>query len=338
MSHRNNPAATFQLGPHPTRTEARSIRLTEIQRAVLAQIDLDARASVEEIASAADLKPSTVRHAIERLKDLLVLRPCCWTDPYLMGETPYRIFFSIHAGSNKRLNSFLNFLVKIPEIHWVGTLIGYYQVGLHLRASSYEQLRSILDTIDESFGDMIIQKEYGIIAELTFLPTSLIPQSRLKQQRISFRAVSERVTLDAADRRLLAHLQEHPLAPLSQISRSLGMPTTTLAYRFKNLIRNRIILGFFYSHDERGYGYESYLLLVSVVGLGSKLAERFRHFSAEHPQIVMFTSSTGRWDFEFEVVLSDVRQLQGIVDDLHSIAGGAVRDILIHAWGEDLKG
>jgi hypothetical protein len=52
----------------------------------------------------------------------------------------------------------------------------------------------------------------------------------------------------------------------------------------------------------------------------------------------MFTACTGRWDFEFEVVVSDVRELQAIVDELHSVAGGAVRDILIHAWGEDLKG
>jgi DNA-binding Lrp family transcriptional regulator len=255
-----------------------------------------------------------------------------------MGETPYRIFFSIHAGGNKRLNAFLDFLIKIPEVHWVGTLIGYYQVGLHLRASTFEQLRAILDSIDDAFGEMIIQKEYAIISELTFLPTSLITQRRGRQTRISFRASSKRVDLDAADRKLLAHLQEHPLASLSQISRSLGIPTTTLAYRFKNLTHKRVILGFFYSHDERGYGYESYLLLVSVVGLGSKTAEHFRHFASQHPRILMFTACTGRWDFEFEVVVSDVRELQAIVDELHSVAGGAVRDILIHAWGEDLKG
>jgi hypothetical protein len=52
----------------------------------------------------------------------------------------------------------------------------------------------------------------------------------------------------------------------------------------------------------------------------------------------MFTSCVGRWDFEFEVVVSDVRELQLIVNDIHMAAKGTVRDILIHAWGDDLKG
>jgi hypothetical protein len=52
----------------------------------------------------------------------------------------------------------------------------------------------------------------------------------------------------------------------------------------------------------------------------------------------MFTSYTGRWDYEFEVVVADVRELQAIVDDIHSAAAGSVRDVLIHAWGDDLKG
>lgn len=319
-------------------SETARLRLTETQQAVLSEVDLDARATVEAIASATELRPSTVRHTLERLKSMLDLRPCCWTDPYRMGETPYRVFFSIHAGGNDRLRAFLEFLTGIPEIHWVGTLIGHYQVGLHLRASSVGQLRGILDTIDESFGHMIVQKEYGIISELTFLPHSPLRDKKVKQPKISFRATSDTVTLDEIDRVILRLLQERPLAPLSELGRSLGMPTTTVAYRFNNMVRKQVILGFFYSHDERAYGFESYLLLVSVVGLGSKVGERFRQFARKHPQILMFTSCTGRWDFEFEVVVSDVRDLQVIVDDLHAAADGAVRDVLIHAWGHDLKG
>lgn len=38
------------------------------------------------------------------------------------------------------------------------------------------------------------------------------------------------------------------------------------------------------------------------------------------------------------VVVSDVRDLQAIVDNMYSVANGSVRDVLIHAWGHDLKG
>jgi DNA-binding Lrp family transcriptional regulator len=338
MSHRANKSFLTEQSDHDHLAERHRIRLTDTQRAVLAQIDLDARASVEEIALASGLSPRTVRHTAERLKDLLDLTPCCWTDPYLMGETPYRIFFTIHAASDQQLNSFLEFLAKIPQVHWVGTLIGYYQVGLQLRASSFEQLRATLDLIDDAFGSLIVQKEYGIISELTFLSTSPIREKRIKNPKISFTATSEQVKLDEVDRAFLSLLRERPVAALSELGRALKMPTTTIAYRFKNLVNKRVILGFFYSHDERRYGFESYLLLVSVVGLGRKVVEQFRLFALRHPQILMFTACTGRWDFEFEVVVSDVRELQRIVNEIHGATKGSVRDILIHAWGRDVKG
>jgi DNA-binding Lrp family transcriptional regulator len=336
---------TKRIAPHvstdsctPPRIEGRRVRLTAVQTDVLGHIDLDARASVEEISTAAGLSSRTVRHTIERLKKLLYLSPCCWTDPYLMGETPYRIFLTIHPGTERRHASFLDFLTKIPEVHWVGTLIGYYQVGLQLRASNFEQLRRVLDSIDQSFGSMIVQKEYGIISELTFLSASPIRQKRIKTPKITFRASSTQLRLDDVDRGILEILRDRPLAPLSEVGRTLKMPTNTVAYRFKNLLDKQVILGFFFSHDERSYGLESYLILVSVVGLGSKTAEQLRRFAHEHPQVLMFTACTGRWDFEFEVVVSEVGELQRIVDGIHAAAQGEVRDILVHAWGYDFKG
>jgi DNA-binding Lrp family transcriptional regulator len=255
-----------------------------------------------------------------------------------MGETPYRIFFTVHPGTDRRFASFIDFLAQIPEVHWVGTLIGYYQIGLQLRASSFEQLRHVLDSIDQAFGAIIVQKEYAIISELTFLSTNPVRQKRVKTPKMSFRATSDQVKLDEVDRAILTVLRERPLTPLSELGRALKMPTNTVTYRFKNLVDKQVILGFFYSHDERRYGFESYLLLVSVMGLGTKAIEQLRIFALQHSQIIMFTTCTGRWDFEFEVVVSDVRELQRIVDGIHTAAQGAVRDVLIHAWGHDFKG
>jgi DNA-binding Lrp family transcriptional regulator len=338
MTHRINSSAISERELRSSSPQVRCVRLTDTQSAVLAQFDLNARASVEEVAAALGFSSRTVRYAFERLKQLLDLRPCCWTNPYLMGETPYRIFFTLNAAHSGRRASFLEFLVTIPEIHWVGTLIGQYQVGLHLRASSFEQLRRILDKIDRAFGDMIVQKEYAIISELTFLSTSPIRHRRIKSPRITFRATSEQVKLDKVDHAIIEVLRARPLSSLHEMGRDLKLPSSTVAYRLKNLIDKQVILGFFYSHDERGYGLESYLLLVSVEGLGGKVAEKLRLFASEHPQVLMFTSCVGRWDFEFEVVVSDVRELQLIVNDIHMAAKGTVRDILIHAWGDDLKG
>jgi DNA-binding Lrp family transcriptional regulator len=338
MSQSKLNISTIDTTSHNTQSGSRRFKLTDTQRIVLAQVDLDARASIENVATACGLRQSTVRHTLERLKTMLDLRPCCWTDPYKMGETPYRILFSVHAGSPQRLRALLKYLVEIPQIHWVGTLIGYYQVGLHLRASSFDRLRSILDMIDRQFGEMIVQKEYSIISELTFLPYSPVREKGLKKPKISFCASTDEVSLDELDRTLIHQLQTNPLAPISQLGRTLGIAATTLAYRFNNLVRSGVILGFFYSHDERGYGLESYLILVSVVGLGGRLTEALRNLATKDPRFLMFTSCTGRWDFEFEVVVSDVRELQAIVDDIHSVAAGSVRDVLIHAWGDDLKG
>lgn len=336
-----NTEQSIQLdfGPFAnSRLRRKSISLSEVQKKVLAVIDLDARASVAEIAKEIKVATHTVRSAIHRLQSLCELSPVCWIDPYRTNQVPYRMFISVHSRSSREIDKLISFLVQLPEVHWVGSLVGSYQIGLHIRAGAVHELERLLSKVDEKFGEVIVQREYSVITELTFYAVSPVTERGKKRPDISLAADNSPVKLDELDNSILHILREKPLAPISEVARSVGHPSNTIHYRINRLIEERVILGFFYSHNLRVYGLSRYFVLVSVTGLGMTLRERFRGLALSSPHIVMLTTAIGRWNIELEVIARDVVELQQIISLIHTSAEGRVRDILIHSWEKDFKG
>jgi DNA-binding Lrp family transcriptional regulator len=153
------------------------------------------------------------------------------------------------------------------------------------------------------------------------------------RKHFEYRHDSEKVFVDSVDLKILDHLKRDPVASLREISRSVGIPTSTVSFRFQKLVSNGVILGFGCDYDPMAAGSEHYLILIKLHGLGGGLYERFFEFAAYHPRIARVTRMIGEWDLEMELELENTRELNDVIHQVYKHGAGCVRQVLAHTWG-----
>jgi DNA-binding Lrp family transcriptional regulator len=297
----------------------------------------NARAPISDIARKLRVKPHLVRYALEYLTPRLNLRPCLFTDPFRQGLTPYRIYFSLSAGQQSRIQEMIAHLSSLPHIAWFGCLYGYYQFIISFRAANIYDLNRYLSEVDERFGDLIQKKVIGVLTRFAHFTPWLAHSGSGPRASFEYSAASFEPIMDEIDQRVLLATRNAPLAAVAELARTAGLPASTVTYRMNKLVKERIILAFSYTYDSDSTGAESYLILIALQGLGGDGFERIFEFARNHPKAMWAAKTLGEWNMEIEVSLEDPYELHDIVQQIHKVGKGAVREAITLVWGRDFK-
>jgi DNA-binding Lrp family transcriptional regulator len=308
--------------------------LNPIQQRVLAEITLDCRCSVREVAKKLKVKTHTVRYAIEQLNATLKMEPFCFTNPFSMGLTTFRIYFSANTADKRKVTQMLEHIRSLPEMGWLYSLHGTYQFGMSLRVPNMQALNRILVDFDAKFGDLVINKCISTLARFAYYQPALAHLGSGPRSVFEYTSDDELVVLDATDLKLLTAIKGNAAAPVRELAQVSGLPSSTVAYRLDRLVKNRVILGFAYTYEDF-LGSASFLIQVAIRGLGGRTIERLFDFARGHPRVNWAAKTIGVWDFEMEVALNGGAELEAIVGHIYRFGEGQVREVITHTWGAD---
>lgn len=315
----------------------RMLKLTQTQRRVLAELAWNCRASVSEIAERVGGRQHVVRRLMQSLATELQLVPFCFTNAFRLGETPYRIYFSITNGDRARVKELREYLTALPDAHWFSVLYGAYQFGLSVRKPDIIALQSLLLEIDSRFGSLIQKKTVSAVTRFShFVPWPAHVGSSPRKS-FEYRCEDSRQVLDDVDRCVLGLLRDEPLITVRTLGQKMGLSASTAAYRIDKLLRSGVIIGFGYMFENRLVGQEAFLIHVATKGLSGHGFERFFKFAQDHPRVTWVAKTLGEWDIEIEVVLEDVFELDEIIQELCTAGRGSVEDVMVHTWGKTFK-
>lgn len=312
--------------------------LSSFQKQVLAEIAWDARAPIEEIARRLRVRPHAVRHAFRVIEERLELKPVCWTDPFVQGQTPFFVFLSVDCPNATKLRQFIKHINGLPEVHFFASIVGQYQFALTIFAHGLEDLLPTLQRLDEAHGEIIVDKTISNIADLVFFAPALAQAREGKRKRLSCKPTSVRAKLDDLDHKIIREIREKPLASLSELSRLCGCPASTTAYRFEQLIKSGTILGFGFTYSTLKEGRFYFIISVATRGVSSAVFNDFVAFAESHPHVSWIARSIGHWDIQMEAVVADLKELELLVQQIRGKGDGRVQEIVVHTTHEWFKG
>lgn len=312
------------------------ITLTSIQRKVLAEISLDSRAPVSTVARRLGLREHVVRNTIRFLSDKLSLEPYCFTDPYRQSLLSFRIYFCLRSGDTGRVKKMLSYLSALSETTWLFSLYGYYHFGWSVRARSVSMLDTLLAELDQTFGSIVQKRSIGIIARYVHFVPWLAHSGKGARRGFEFTLGDFPTRIDDVDRSLISEIRKAPSASVAEWSRKLGLPSSTVSYRFEKLLENKVLIAFFHNYETRAVGTECFLILVALYGFGGTAHDHIIEFARNHPRATWAAKIIGEWQVEIEVALDDPHELHRIIEQIHQVGQGQVREVITHAWGQDL--
>ena len=302
------------------------MRLSEKDGIILSTYQLQADASVVEVAKQVGFQSHTVRYTLQRALRSEVLRKRSFVNLNLLGVSIYGVFFSLSTQRRERREALKQALIQSGKVSVLSRLGGDYQYGMNVCASTLTEFAQFLDGLGREFGAIFLEKSVAARVAVTYFGQRYLAEGRPghPQRELAYRDIGIRIEIDELDHQILVALTGTPPESKRKLAHELGIPLSTLEYRIKKCESAGLLVGHYFHIESVKLGYQSYLLLVSLKGINAEISRQLEQFCREHTQVVLFIQSIGNWDFEIVVDVNAADDVGSISEALYDQFGSAL--------------
>jgi DNA-binding Lrp family transcriptional regulator len=195
-------------------------------------------------------------------------------------------------------------------------LAGRFLYSATIQTRSLAELALFLEELSNKFGACFTEKSIATVLELQDLP--IVKRWRLPQARqsIAIGVDSTVASIDSTSQAILDQLASNPRLSLNQISRALGLPYSTVSYRFSQLRKEGVITGCRYFIDFLKLGYSFSYHQLTLAGASRGELRALFDFLVKHPAVYYYERCLGTWDLEV-----------GTITKLHSDQAKFIRNL-----------
>ncbi|VVC02099.1 putative HTH-type transcriptional regulator [uncultured archaeon] len=285
--------------------------LDQLDRRILYELDLNARAPASELAKKLRRSKETVNFRINRLL----------SDGYLksfytifsnskMGRYYFKMFVKLRDISPKKAEMMLQNISKTERVAYLASTDGYYDCVILVMVQGSEEMESFLHHFMEYYGEYVLEKEIMVFPTAhRFNARFLYAGNEARDWTYPIKLGAYQ--LDEIDKGIIRAISNDARAPIVKIAKAAGVDQKTASYRLKKLERDGIIL--------------AYVTAPNFEKLGLQFVQI--NFSLRHPkikkQVIEFFRSTntclyamevlGKFDLGIEIHVKDAEHLREIL-------------------------
>ena len=258
-----------------------------------------------------------MQHALRSLRERGAIQIRPFIDVSKLGRTDVGVFFSLGLTQQRAYAKFMRKLVESPAVAFVKSLAGDYHFIASLHCHSLHEAQRFVHNLSEWSGGSVISK--------TVAPRVRYHQYRRKHLTGPLSVEPALVALDSIgsvplspeEQQLLAYLSHTPPESIRHAARALGQPASSVDHRYKQLVDNQIIRGWFYDITEDFLPVQSFKLLVSCRQLSPDFSTNLERFARKHLNITYLLETLGAWDFEIGVECGHPGDITALIALLH---------------------
>ncbi len=304
------------------------MKLDTLDRRILSAIDANANASFAEIGLEAGASKETTNNRVKRLEERGIISTYSALVNFCkLGFTGYGVFAELKNSDRAIADKITKALIKNDSIYWLASLCGKYDLVFGLSARNVFEFDEIYSKIQEKFKEHLKYSDIAIRLDVTRFGKHYLTKKKQKRRQYYLGRKLETETIDDLDREILNILTKDARISTTDLAEVVDFPRSTVQSRIKSLENREIIQGYIaLSHPEH-YDYQVHQLLVTVYSKSESQRQEFFQFCQEHPNIVYFIRTVGKWDFELTCDLADAAELQELLLSMRERFSGYVDTI-----------
>jgi Lrp/AsnC family transcriptional regulator, regulator for asnA, asnC and gidA len=298
-------------------------------RKILAELDLNARATFQEIGKKVRLSKETTIYRIKNLEGKgIIQRYTTLVNFSKLGYTGYGVFSRFQNVNETLKKEIIEYLSKIPELYWVALIGGKYDVVFGIMAKNVFQFNKIYYKILNKYGSHLVDNTIIIRTELRQSKRNYLVNKKPELFKPPhFGKEPEIVKLDELNANILSILSNHARMNVVDIAKMLDKPASTIASRIKQMVKNKIIEGFTTYIKSQSYDMQSYRLLINLQNMDEKARNSLFSYVNTNPNMILGIETVGKWNFEITLEVESHEQLQEEISKLRSDFSNIIRNI-----------
>lgn len=311
------------------------VKLDLKDRKILFELDRNSRQSNSEIAKKVGLNKNTVNYKINRMTQEGVIKGYYSViDSSKMGYFGVRVYLKFRNTDAKKEEEMANWLKKNKFVGVVAKIETVYDLAFIAYVKDIYQWEEVLREFKKKFRKYFWEEHVSIFSKVYHYKRKYLLIGE-KNTFKEFETIGgkEIIKYDELDLKILRILAENARIPLIEIAEKLKADDRTIAFRIKQMEKNKLIQGYRVTVALEKIGYEYYKINF-MLNECSNYHEIFS-FCENHLNVIYIDETLGDLDFEIDV---EVKNRQELLDLIHQIKSKFdVRDTEVLNFKEYLK-
>lgn len=310
------------------------IKLSLKDRKILYELSKDARLSASKIARKAGVSKDVAVYTISKLLKGNVIRQLfTLINTEALGFTRHELYIKLK--SDEREKELISYLKEHSLFIWVRSAIGDWDLLTEFYAKDNIEYEKILREINTKFGSIIKKMNSAIVLKEHCFPLKSIGYK--EEENIIEEPSAEKPKLDKEDFKILKQLAINARISVVEIAKTTKLSSDAVIYRIRNLIKNRMILGYRVAVDESLLGFSKYKILLKLGNINEKTYSTLLAFLKMQKSMQYIKRCVGEWDFSITILAKDTNELRKIILDIKSNLKEALDDYKILILFEEHK-
>jgi Lrp/AsnC family transcriptional regulator, leucine-responsive regulatory protein len=307
---------------------------------ILAELDLNARASYQEIGKKARLSKETVIYRMKNLeKKRIIERYTTLVNFSKLGYTGYGIYNRFQNVNEELKKEIIEYLAKIPELYWIALIGGKYDIVIGIMAKSVYHFNTIYYEILTKYGSYLVDNSIAVRTELRQNKRGYLTGQKNELSNPPFFGKEPEIdSLDELDSKILSLLSNNARISIVELAKIIRKPASTIALRIKNLEKRKIIQGYTTYIKSQNYGMQSYRLLLSLKNMGERVRNDLFLYANSNPCMILAIETVGQWNFEITLEVKFQEELQKEISKLRTEFNDIIKNVeFIIMFENDLR-
>lgn len=307
-------------------------RLTEREISVLKWIEMQANATVQEIAKSVRVKEHSARRIVDSLLEQKLIQRYVHLNVYPLGFFEVDLFVVLSDRTAARIEDFIQWCIEQDNVCFLAETVGRFHLKIGLTVKSPFDVGNFIEAASKKFNYPFAQKFVASVVELFDFGIHK-SEKPSKDSIFRFGLSKTKCVLTQLDHEILKLLSRHPALSASDGARRLGVSLSTFMYRIQRLETCDVINGYRYLFDPFGKTTEFFHGLVSTGGVTQGLRREIFEFCRIHPKIPFFAELSGNFDFFFCMAVERSIDTLSVARDFKNAVARHVSSIDVEVYG-----
>jgi Lrp/AsnC family transcriptional regulator, leucine-responsive regulatory protein len=298
-------------------------------RRILAELDLNARATFQEIGKIAGVSKEVVIYRIAQLeKRKIILRYTTLVNFSKLGYTGFAIYSRFQNVNEKLKQEIIEYLTNIPELYWIALVGGKFDIVCGIMCKTVQQFNKIYYKIMNVYGKNLADNKISIRTELRQHKRNYLLNNQFDVFVPPFFGREITVEkIDALDEEILSLISNNARITVLELAKNMAKPASTISLRMRKLKARGIIQGFTTYIKAQNFGMQSYRLLFSLENMNEIERKKLFSYTNQNSKMILAIETVGEWNFEITLEVENHEELQKEISLLRDAFSGIIKNI-----------
>ncbi|MFH1770344.1 MAG: Lrp/AsnC family transcriptional regulator [archaeon] len=304
---------------------------------ILAELDINARASFQSIGKKTGLSKETVIYRIKNLeKKGIIQRYTTLVNFSKIGYTGHAVYSRFQNINDEQKKEIIEYLTNIPKVYWIALVGGKFDIVFGIMAKDIFQFNKIYYKILAKHGHNLVDNAISIRTELRQHKRDYLLNNQSEDFKPPFFGKEPEIEeLDELDSNILSILSNHARMNVVEIAAKLEKPVSTIALRIKQMEKREIIQGYTTYIKAQNFGMQSYRLHLNLQNMDEQARNSLFSYVNSNPNMLLAIETVGSWNFEITLEVESHEELQQQISKLRKEFKDIIKNVEFIIMFED---